>query len=237
MSKSPLLLAAAAAALVAAGGFGAGAIRPARVARGGSGPAASQPKSLCPRGTLPAEGVCIPAPRPVAASVEATESIPRRPDRDPDYARYLLPAVGHPQAAGPSAGAPPGSTAVAIDAAPGAEVRFVGLEAEEGPGVVVHRGPLPPLTGTALVVSVRTKASRRDYLVVFANLDTSRVASLDRGATLATSQVVGHAGAAPVVWAVRLLRPGVDAMALTPGELLAESTAVWVDPRNVLPAR
>lgn len=235
MSKSPFIVAGAIAALVAAAAFGAGALRPSRLSRAlpeGRGSALARPKSLCPRGTLPADGVCIPVPRPSAAPVEARESIPRRPDRDPDYARYRLPAEGRPRAAEPSDGVPPGSTALAVDASLGVEVRALALEGQQGPAVVVYQGPL---IGGTLVLHVIAAAARHEYLVLVGNLASP--ASLERGAQVPPGTVLGRTGAQPLIWAPRLLRPGVDAKTLAPNDVLSDQTAVWVDPRNLLPTK
>src|SRR4051812_15778956 len=108
--------------------------------------AAPAPVSLCPPGSLPDDGVCIPVPPPdrKATRVRPTESIPRRPDRAPEYARYVLP-VEHAvsiaelgERVSADGGAMP--SGIAIQTEPGAPVTVPNLEGQDGPAQVVYEG-------------------------------------------------------------------------------------------------
>jgi len=233
VTKYPVILAATAAALLSGYTYRAAGPRPTTAPASPSaspGPSALG-KALCPRGTLPDQGVCIPVPRPeVREQAEPGDRIPRRPDRDADYAHYRLPVEGAPRAATTEDGAPETSSMLAVVSRSGAEVHAPPLEGQDGSAEVLSRGPL---VGTTLALHVRAGDARRDYIVLIGNLESA--APLDRGAVVAPNAVVGRAGSRPVLWAARLLRPGVDPNALSPEDLIGEASAVWVDPRNVLP--
>lgn len=231
-TRSPFIAAAVAAALAAAVAFRAGKLRPSPAPAPSVMPSAALPKALCPRGTLPDEGVCIPVPRPEPATTEAHEAIPRRPDRDANFDRYALPVTGTPRLATPADGAPAGAPLLAVAAAANAEVRALALEGQQGDAVVVHAGTL---LGSTLVLEVTAGTPRQQYLVIAGNLGGPSTA--ERGASAPRDQVIGRTGSAPLLFGVRLLRPGVDARSIAPSDLLADSTAVWVDPRNVLPTK
>src|SRR5690348_3929778 len=96
--------------------LGDGPRRPWRTLSRSAPSAAAVGPSLCPPGTLPDQGVCIPAPLPGArrASPRRTDAVPRRPDRPPEYARYALPvaravSIEDPLGRSPADGGPPPS--------------------------------------------------------------------------------------------------------------------------------
>src|SRR5262249_50546948 len=138
----PLLFVAVAAAALAAAVARSPRFRPPRGAT--QAPAsASLPPSLCPPGSLPDEGVCIPVPEPRNASTRARASIPRRPDRDPSFARYAMPVAGASVADDvdtPDAGA--SRDGITLNAPAGAAVASVPLEGQSGPTTVVYAGAL-----------------------------------------------------------------------------------------------
>jgi hypothetical protein len=237
-----MLAAVLAAVLAAAAALSGGGLRSA-AGLGVAASSASAPPTFCPPNSLPDDGVCIPVPRPGApddsrrAARDGTEdAVPRRPDRDPDYARYVFP-VPAPVSVVPAARAPElaslGGTAlrgVAVRAAPDGAVRVPRLEGQEGPASVVFEGAL---AGQTLVTrhAVRAGARREDVLVVLGNLADARA--------LAPKEELGDADAVAktrgtLYLECRLVRPGVDVATLAPERLLDDAVTVSTDVRNVL---
>jgi hypothetical protein len=195
------------------------------------------PVSLCPPGSLPDDGVCIPVPPPRrgATRVRPAESIPRRPDRDPEYARYVLPVERALSIAelGERASADGGAlpSGIAIQTEPGARVTVPTLEGQEGPAQVVYVGPFwGPTVVTAH--TVRAGGATERYLVVVGKLGTAR--ALSSGDQVSAGAQLGTAGSSLLVLATRLVRPGIELRDLGAGSLLSDANSVPVDPRNVL---
>jgi hypothetical protein len=227
-----------AAVAAAYGVVAGGSPRPWRVET--SGAAARAPAvgpSLCPPGTLPDDGVCIPAPLPGArrATARRTDAVPRRPDRPVEYTRYTLPvehvtSIEDPLGRAPGdAGMPVSGIGIATEA--GAAVSAVTLERQEGPARVAFTGRLFGPT-VITVHTVATGAAPDEYLVVTAALGSLR--PLGVGDPVAAGAELGRAGSSPLVFDTRLVRRGVDLRALTPAALLDDATSVPTDPRNVL---
>ena len=211
--------------------------RPSRALSRRAAPSAAVSPSLCPPGTLPDQGVCIPAPVPGVrrASVRRTDAIPRRPDRPPEYTRYVLPvsratSIEDPLGHVPGDGGLP-AAGIGITTEPGGAVETVTLERQQGPAHVVFAGRLfGPTVITAHTVA--TGSVPEDYLVVTGALGTVR--PLAPGDPLALGAELGRAGVSPVILDTRLVRRGVDIRTLPPASLLDDATSVPVDPRNVL---
>jgi hypothetical protein len=233
------LAAAAVAALAALGGHGSRATRVPETAPARSG--APLALSLCPPGSLPDDGVCIPAPSPRRATTpRGTERIPRRPDRAVEYGQYALPlehvvsVAELGEQAAPDGGALP--SGIAVEGAPGAAVSAVALEGQEGPATVLYRGSYWGLTVVTLH-SVQVGGRKQQYVVTVGRLGSAR--PLDTGATVAQGGTLGTLGAAApalVVLQTRLLRPGIDDVrGMSPAALNDAANSVPTDPRNVLP--
>lgn len=198
-------------------------------------PALSAP---CPPGTLPDDGVCVPvpaAPRPSEAN--NAERIPRRPDRDPDYARYELPVLSpeHPTveanagSSGPDGG--PARAGIVVNVRAGAPVRVVSLEGQEGPASVVYAGSL--MGGSLVTLHVVHERDRqREYLVVLGNV--GQVPAVAPRAKLPRDAPAGTTTLAPLTLDVRLVRPNTDVWSVAPNALTDDATSISVDPRNVL---
>lgn len=192
----------------------------------------------CPPGTLPDQGVCIPVPRPRAATRRDPErGVVKRPDRPADFARYVLPVA---RAASPSvvernpaAGADPGSGgfAIWITAPPGTPVSAVALEGQAGPARVAFAGELEASTVVTLH-DVKRGDRASTYVAITGNLEASSAPPLRE--PLAAGTPLGKVGASPVYFELRLLRPNVDALATPADRLRDEALTVPVDPRNLL---
>jgi hypothetical protein len=240
-SRTPLVAAAVLAAAAAAAGALAG--RPPRIsfalAPSASASAALAP-SLCPPGSLPDNGVCIPVPPPERAAphVASSERIPRRPDRPPEYARYVLPVervssfaeLGDRMAV--DGGALPSGVALRTD--PGVPVDAVALEGQEGPARLAYAGPLWGPTVITLH-NVRERGVSRQYAVALAGLASLRPRVV--GEDVAAGAELGKTSTSELIVETRLLRPGIDPRPLSAAALLSEANSAPTDPRNVLALR
>ena len=237
----PVLVAAIAAAVVAAiATLGGRAPRVTLTPPRPMTSATPAPVSLCPPGSLPDDGVCIPVPPPDrgATRVRPAESIPRRPDRDPEYDRYVLPVEHATSIAelGERASADGGAlpSGIAIQTEPGTRITVPTLEGQEGPAQVVYAGPF---WGTTVVTAhtVRAGGATERYLVALGKLGSAR--ALSSGELASPGAQLGTAGSSLLVLATRLVRPGIELRELSAGGLLSDAVSVPVDPRNVLPRR
>lgn len=200
----------------------------------------------CPAGTLPDNGVCIPAPSPAALgeppsgpAPAAEDQIPRRPDRDADPLAYRWPITLHhpsaitPGGTGPSASATVGVTLTATGPAP---VGLVALEGQTEPARVVHIGAL---LGPSVVTHHRVGSGggARSYLAVYAGLD-ALAPGLQTGAAIGPATTLGQLSSRPtrLHFQVRLVRDGVRVDELGEDDLLDPSLSIATDPRNVLVA-
>jgi hypothetical protein len=186
--------------------------------------------------------VCIPVPRSrdTARAGASETAIPRRPDRPADYSRYVLPVATtgspkvialDPTSVGDSGALRPGISISAVAATPVVAPR---LEGQEGPVQVVLAGPV---VGASTITRhvVRAPDGDNDYLVIIGNLDA--VPALAPKTEVQSGAPLGKVGSSPVYLECRLLRAGVDPFAVPAERLLEESTAVAVDPRNLLELR
>lgn len=182
-----------------------------------------------------------------ARSTEAppVESIPRRPDRNPDPAAYRFPLAGPPtflrdfDQESPRTELPQGMRGVELSAVRGSEVRLVGLDAQVGPADVVGMGEL---VGKTIVTRHRvTEAGReKTYLVFHGRLDAfapdaAMGASLDDGALLGFAGDSGAPGEVMLYLEARLLREDIDIGPLELERLADASVSVSIDARNVFP--
>jgi hypothetical protein len=193
--------------------------------------------SLCPPGSLPDNGVCIPVPPPerAAPGVAATERIPRRPDRPPEYGRYALPVERVISVAelgdrvAPDGGALPSGIGLAVD--PGVSVTALALEGQEGPARVAYEGALWGPTIVTLY-TVRERGEPNRYVVALARLGSLKPRAA--GDDVAPGAELGKTGASELIVETRLLRPGIDPRPLSAAALLSDASSAPTDPRNVL---
>ncbi len=200
--------------------------------------------AMCPRGTLPDGDVCVPVPpRQPARREEAPQGraraeqdrIQRRPDRPADFSKYRLPTEL-------ARGVAPSE--MLLFAAPGAPVRVVSLEHQEGDAEVLHAGELTGVSGRAVVTlhAVRDAGGLREYLAIFGNLGAIEP-GIARGAKLPDQKKIGSVGAAradgsaALDYEIRRLRSGVTARSLDASDFFADARTVGSDARNVLPLR
>jgi hypothetical protein len=201
--------------------------------------------AVCPRGTLPDGEVCVPVPpRQQAARAEESpqgraraghDRIQRRPDRPADFSKYRLPAEL-------AVGTTP--TEMLLPTVPGAAVRLVRLEHQEGDAEVLHAGELAGVSGRVVVTlhSVRDAGGLREYLAIFGNLGAIEP-GITRGSRLADQRKLGGVGAARaggspgLDYEIRRLRSGVVARDLAPSDFVADARTVGSDARNVLPLK
>jgi hypothetical protein len=237
----PTLLVAVLAAGAAAVAVQSRGLRPAEVTS--EAPPSSARGALraapCPDGTLPDDGVCIPAPSPPGARRapgSGRDRIPRRQDRPEDFAAYRLPVRATMAAPStteaPDGGQPPGGAL--LDAPPASTVTAPELEGQEGPTRVVYSGQLVGAT----VVTVHTVAvggRKSAVLVIIGNLASAP--PLSPGQELGPAAPLGALGSAPLYLETRLLGAGVDPLAVARDQLRSDATSVLVDPRNVLAKR
>lgn len=234
----PVFAAALAAAVVAAiATLGGRASRVTPAPRRQAPSAASAPVSLCPPGSLPDDGVCIPVPPPGRTAIRSrvVESIPRRPDREPEYTRYALPVVHAISVAelGERAAADGGvlPSGIALQTDPGSEVAVPSLKGQDGPAEVLFAGGFwGPTVITAHTVQEGGVTQR--YLIALGGLGTVR--PLPAGESAAPGALLGTAGRAPVILEARLVRPGIELQGLGAPALLNDANSVPTDPRNVL---
>jgi murein DD-endopeptidase MepM/ murein hydrolase activator NlpD len=262
----------AAATLVVA--RGAERYLPAEVAFAASAPGAATPsraEAACPAGTLPDHGACIPVPlqpfedgpspeveenahRDRAGRLVRYEHIPRRPERPPDYRRYLLPIpVANEQSFAtsgydldlPDAEQRRGSHLKAVGhggvdlAAPrGTPVRIVRLERQVGPAEVLFVGEL---FGTSVVTrhAVTEAGVPHDYLIIHGHLERAATGlragdAAPDGATLGFVGDTGSPGAVHLHFETRRARDDVNLRELGPRELVHNAKTIACDPRNVL---
>jgi len=124
----------------------------------------------------------------------------------------------------------------------GTPVSMIPLEHQEGDAEVLFTGKL---FGTTVVTrhALREGGRLRDYVVLFGHLD-SISPGVVAGTTVKEGDViatVGDTGSPELVHLhleVRRVREGVDLARVPAGaQLIAESTSVVCDPRNVLPLK
>ena len=184
------------------------------------------------------------------------DQIPRRPERPADYDAYRYPippglAGGHSVVSGYDLDMPDerqrrgrmkaiGHGGVDLPQRRGTPVKLVALEHQEGDADVLYVGPL---FGNTVITrhAIHESGKLREYIVLFGHLD-SYAPGVAAGTTLHDGDLiggVGDTGSKELVHLhleVRRVRDGVN-LAKVPagGPLLAESTTVVCDPRNVLP--
>jgi hypothetical protein len=186
---------------------------------------------------LPDDGVCIPVPPPERTALRGAspERIPRRPDRPPEYARYVLPVQHAVSIAelgeGTAADGGVRPSGIGIQVAPGVPVDAVGLDGQDGPARVVYEGIL---WGPTIVTlhTVRAGGATQQYLVAFAGLGSLRPHAVDE--TVSAGAELGTSGASALVVETRLVHPGVDVRSAPPSTLLTDGVSAGTDPRNVL---
>lgn len=187
------------------------------------------------------------------------EQIPRLPDRPADYDVYRYPvppgiAGGHYVVSGYDLDRPDtqqrrgrtlshvGHGGVDLPQVKGTPVKLVTLEHQEGDAEVLYAGPL---FGTTVLVrqSLREAGRLRDYVVLFGHLD-SIAKGIAPGVALKEGDLVGTVGdtGSPELvhlhYEVRRVREEIDLTKIPAGPpLMAETTSVVCDPRNVLPLR
>lgn len=186
------------------------------------------------------------------------EQIPRLPDRPADYDAYRYPVPPPPSGRSVVSGydldrpdreqrrgrtlTHVGHGGVDLPHAKGTPVSMVALEHQEGDAEVLFTGKL---FGTTVVTrhTLREGGRARDYVVLFGHLD-SIAPGVSPGTALRDGDVlgaVGDTGSPSLVHLhleIRRVREGVDLARVPAGaQLVAESTSVVCDPRNVLPLR
>lgn len=185
------------------------------------------------------------------------EQVPRQPDRPAAYEAYLYPIptapdeklvvsgydlhrADHEQRRGAHLSAI-GHGGVDVVAKRGTPVRSLPLEHQEGDAEVRFAGTL---FGETVVTrhTVREAGRLREYLVLHGHLDAiargvvaGRV--VKAGDELGAVGDTGSEGLVHLHLEIRQVRDGVDARALTGGELAGNARTVPVDPRNLLPLR
>ena len=186
--------------------------------------------ALCPPGTLPDGDVCIPVPKPgtralgqpkEAPAAATAEVIPRRPERERDYARYRWPVPWISGVASPDES----RSEIALPEAPGTEVHVVDVEGQQGPALVVFAGELVGKT-----VITRHKTKDRTFLIVHGRMESVEAS---KGAEVGAGTRIGTAGDQFTI-AVRQMRSGLDVTTLDGTALVGEANGVATDPRNVL---
>lgn len=209
----------------------------------------------CSPGTLPEGPVCVripeegakppldgEAPRPVGRSGVDADRIARRPERPADPAAYTYP-VGGDRAprllgGGRERGAQGDLPGLHIAARPGEKVVLLTLDHQEGPAEVAHVGDV---FGPTVVTRhhVEDGGQKRDVLLFHGRLDRAEPslaagAKLEPGATLGFARADNGGGLIEIYLEARVLREGA---ALDPKKLTDASTALPIDPRDVLPQR
>lgn len=238
--------AAAVAVLTALGGLDRGppppppTVAPPALSRGVDGLPA-----LCGPGSLPEGPVCLRVPLEQASPLVdlgrgkgAPESIPRRPDRPADPARYRYPGEAPRVLGGFDVGATP--QGIRLAAAPGEQIKLLALEHQEGPAEVVFASDEKGAATLATYHLVRDGERALAYLLILRELD--RLApGIAAGALLAPGAPLGVAGAsAPAEFSLeaRQVR-GATARErrgpLDQKRLTDPSVAIPIDLRNVLP--
>lgn len=135
-----------------------------------------------------------------------------------------------------------GHGAVDLPGERGEPVKVVSLRGETSDPEVVYVGPL---FGNTVVLRhvVREGTVLRTYLALHGHLENAAVGMV-RGLAVRPGTVLGYVGDSGALGIVhlhyetRLVRPGVDPMAVEPpGRLVDQEVSVPCDPRNVLPLR
>jgi murein DD-endopeptidase MepM/ murein hydrolase activator NlpD len=190
-------------------------------------------------------------------SGEITEydQIPRRPERPKDYRLYRYPVEplagqsllmsgydlhlpDDSQRRGRKLKAT-GHGGIDLAQKRGAEVRLVALEHQAEAAEVLYVGWL---FGNSVVTlhRINEAGERREYIVIFGHLekparDLAASDVLDEGALLGYVGDSDSPGAVHLHLEIRQVRPGVEARALAPGEIVDNARTVACDPRNLLP--
>jgi hypothetical protein len=170
----------------------------------------------------------------------AQESIPRRPDRPADPARYRYPGEAPRVLGGFDVGAAP--QGIRLAAAPGEQIKLLSLEHQEGPAEVALASDSQGAAWVATYHLVREGERERAYLVILRDLDRLDPGVV-KGATLAPGAplgVVRSSGPAEISLEARQMREATarGKRGLVDDKRLTDpAIAIPIDLRNVLPLR
>jgi murein DD-endopeptidase MepM/ murein hydrolase activator NlpD len=203
----------------------------------------------------PAAESAVGAHRDLRGDWVVYDQIPRRPDRPANYDAYQYPVpcnagcvfsgydldrTDEQQRRGRHL-RHVGHGGIDLAAPRGTPVVLMSLDHQEHEAEVVYVGPL---FGTTVVTrhTIREAGVLRDYIVLFAHLDSPgpRLLGHPIGMRLQPGEVIGFVGetGSPGLvhlhLEVRRVRDGTDLSHLSPADLVASTSTVVCDPRNVL---